>query len=147
MRNGLLLLAGIGLLAGCSVELPGFAGREGNAAGMYTFRAPPPPEPQQVPLRQAEAERALHGVILRVRGETPSQGYYSAALRPIGTGPDAAGILSFEFVAVPPAEPEAIGPARTRTVTAAVFVPNLALKSLRGFRVAGAGNVQTLTLR
>ena len=91
MRNGLLLLAGIGLLAGCSVELPGFAGREGNAAGMYTFRAPPPPEPQQVPLRQAEAERALHGVILRVRGETPSQGYYSAALRPIGTGPDAAG--------------------------------------------------------
>ena len=99
MRNGLLLLAGIGLLAGCSVELPGFAGREGNAAGMYTFRAPPPPEPQQVPLRQAEAERALHGVILRVRGETPSQGYYSAALRPIGTGPDAAGILSFEFVA------------------------------------------------
>ena len=48
---------------------------------------------------------------------------------------------------VPPAVPEAIGPARTRTVTAAVFVPNLALKSLKGFRVAGAGNVQTLTLR
>ena len=56
-----------------------------------------------MPLRQATAEPALHGVILRVDGEAPTQGYYSARLRPIGGGaPDAAGILSFELVAVPP---------------------------------------------
>jgi hypothetical protein len=40
-----------------------------------------------------------------------------------------------------------VGPARTRTLTAAIFVPNLALKDLRGFRVAGNGAVQTLPLR
>ena len=89
----------------------------------------------------------MHGVIVRVAGEAPTQGYYAAALRPIGSGPDAAGILSFELVAVPPLTPAAVGPARSRTLTAAIFVPNLALKDLRGFRVAGNGSVQTLPLR
>jgi hypothetical protein len=147
MRNGLLLLAGIGLLAGCSMEVPGFVGREGQASGTYSFRREAPPEPRPIFLREAVAERALHGVIVRVEGEAPTQGYYSAILRPIGSGPDAAGLLSFELVAVPPGEPEAVGPARTRTLTAAIFVPNLALKDLRGFRVAGSGAVQTLPLR
>ncbi len=147
MRNGLLLLAGVGLIAGCSVELPGFVGREGQPEGTYSFRREAPPEPRPVSLREAAAERALHGVILRVAGEAPTQGYYAAILRPIGTGPDAAGVLSFELVAVPPSTPEAVGPARSRTLTAAIFVPNLALKNLRGFRVAGNGSVQTLPLR
>jgi len=147
MRNGLSLLVGAGLLAGCSMEIPGFVGREGQASGTYSLRREEAPPPRPVALRQAAAERALHGVILRVAGEAPTQGYYSATLRPIGTGADAAGILSFELVAVPPSAPEAVGPARSRTLTAAVFVPNLALKDLRGFRVAGLGSVQTLPLR
>ena len=99
-------------------------------------------------LRQTEAERALHGVILRVVGEAPTQGYYSAFLRPLGGGaPDAAGILSFELVAIPPAAPQTVGPARTRVLSAGIFMPNQSLKDLRGFRVAGAGAVQTVTLR
>ena len=48
---------------------------------------------------------------------------------------------------MPPAAPEAVGAERTRSLTAAVFMPNLALKNLRGFRVAGGGAVETLTLR
>ena len=147
MRNCLILLAAAAFAAGCSMEMPGFLGREGGD-GIYNIRGTPPPEPRTVALREATAERALHGVILRVTGEAPTQGYYSATLRPLGGGaPDAAGIVSFELIAFPPAEPQAVGPARTRILTAGLFMPNLALKNLRGFRVTGAGAVQTMTLR
>jgi len=148
MRNGLFLLVAAALAAGCSMEVPDFLGREGGGDGFYSVRGEAPPEPRVVALRQTEAERALHGVILRVVGEAPTQGYYSARLRPLGGGaPDAAGILSFELVATPPSEPHAVGPARTRVLSAGVFMPERALKDLRGFRVAGGGAVHTVTLR
>jgi hypothetical protein len=149
LRNGLILLAAAAFAGGCSMEMPNFVGREGGGDGIYRLGGPePPPEARAVALRQTQAERALHGVILRVVGEAPTQGYYSANLRPLGGGaPDAAGILSFELVAFPPAEPQAVGPARTRVLTAGLFVPNKTLEDLRGFRVAGRGTVQTVTLR
>jgi hypothetical protein len=148
LRDGLILLAAAALAAGCSMEMPDFLGREGAGGGFYDVRGEAPPEPRTVALREAHAERALHGVILRVVGEGPTQGYYSATLRPLGGGaPDPAGILSFELVATPPAEPQAVGPARTRILTAGLFMPNQSLKDLRGFRVTGGGGVQTVTLR
>jgi hypothetical protein len=147
-RNGLVLLAGLALLAGCSFEMPSFLGREGGGDSFYQLRGEPPPPPRGVPIRQAALERGLHGVILRVAGEAPTQGYWGAQLRPLNDGaPDAAGVLSFELLAIPPASPQAVGAQRTRVVTAAVFVPNKALEDLRGFRVAGAGAVETLPLR
>jgi hypothetical protein len=147
MRNGLMLLAGVALLAGCSVEIPSFMGREGGGQGFYNVRGEPPPEPVRLALREATLERALHGVIIRVDGEAPTQGYFSAALVPLNNGvPDEAGIVTFEFMAVPPSTTQAIGPARSRQITAAVFLPTLALKNIRGFRLAGAGTAQTLPL-
>ena len=92
MRNGLLLLAAA---ARCGRLLRGdadFLGREGGGDGFYSVRGEPPPEPRSVPLRQAAAEPALHGVILRVAGEAPTQGFYppssarSAAARPTPPG-------------------------------------------------------------
>jgi hypothetical protein len=146
MRNLLLLLASLGI-AGCSMEIPSFLGREGGGEGFYSIRGEPSPEPVPVPLRQATLERALHGVIIRVDGEAPTQGYWAATLVPLRGGtPDAAGIVSFALMAVPPTGPEAVGPARTRRLTAAVFVPTLALKDLRGFRVSGPGTAHTLPL-
>jgi hypothetical protein len=143
-------MVALAALAGCSVEIPGFLGREGDTSGTtgtFQVRREPLPDPRPVPLRAATLERALHGVILRVEGEAPTWGFHSAALRPLGNGaPDAAGILGFELVAIPPEPPEPAGAPRTRELTAAVFVPTLALKEVRGFRVAGAGNVQTLPL-
>ena len=144
-------MVALAALAGCSVEIPGFLGREGDTsgtAGTFRVRGEPLPDPRPVPLRAATLERALHGVIVRVEGEAPTWGFYGARLRPLGGGaPDAAGIMSFELVAIPPQPPEPAGAARSRLVTAAVFVPTLALKDVRGFRVAGAGQVQTLPLR
>jgi hypothetical protein len=150
MRTGLTTLAGLVALGGCAFEMPDFLGREGaGASSTYELGgADPLPDPVPVPLRSAELERALHGVILRVEGVAPRQGYYGAELLPLGGGaPDAAGVVSYQLLAVPPEAPGAIGPERTRLLSAAVFVPNRALRDLRGFRVAGTGTGQTLALR
>jgi hypothetical protein len=146
LRNGLLLLAGTGFLAACSMEMPDFLGREGTGTGSYQLRRQPPPPPQAIPLTGATAERALHGVIIRVEGRAPTWGFYAARLRPIGGGADAAGVVSFELVANPPTTPEPAGAPRSRQMSAAIFIPTLALKNLRAVRVAGGGQVQTLPL-
>ena len=146
MRKGLSLLAGLVLLAGCSMEVPDFLGREGNASGFYSVRGEPLPEPEPLALRTATLEPALHGVIVRVEGVAPTQGYYSATLVPLNEGrPDAAGIVSFRLLASPPPEPNAVGPERTRVMSAGAFLPTLALKNVRGVRVAGMSTTTTLT--
>jgi hypothetical protein len=149
MRNGLLIFVGLLALGGCSVEMPDFLGREGTGASTYTLGGGDPlPDPVAVPLRRAELERALHGVIVRVEGIAPRQGYFGADLLPLGGGSaDAAGLVTYQLIAIPPEVPGAIGPERTRLLTAAVFVPNRALKGLRGFRVAGVQSSSTLPLR
>jgi hypothetical protein len=147
LRSGGFCLAALVALAGCTVEMPSFLGREGNGSGEFSMRPEPAPDPIQVALREASLERSLHGVILRVAGEAPTWGFYTAQLRPLdGGAPDAAGIVTFELVAVPPQGAEPAGPERSRLLTAAIFMPTLALKDLRGLRVSGGGTVQTLTL-
>jgi hypothetical protein len=54
--------------------------------------------------------------------------------------------VSFRFLAIPPTSAEAVGPARTRQLSAAVFVPNLALKQARAVRIAGVNAAETLPL-
>jgi len=147
MRNGLLLLTGAWLAAGCSMEIPDFVGREGGGDGFYRVGGEELPDPVPVAMRSVVAERSLTGVIVRVEGEAPAQGYWGAALEPVGDGaPDASGAVSFRFTAIPPVAVEAVGPARTRQLSAAVYVPNLALKTTRAVRVAGLGTAQTLPL-
>lgn len=145
MRNGLLLLAGACLLAACSMDIPNFVGREGD--GTYQVGGAEVPDPVTVPMELATAERGLNGVIVRVEGAAPTQGYWGAALVPVGSGePDAAGAVSFRFVAVPPAGVEAVGPPRTRQLSAGVFVPNRALKTTRAVRISALGKTETLPL-
>ena len=146
MRSGILILLALGTAA-CSNEVPAFLGREGGGDGIYTFGGTDLPVPVRLPLRQAVLEQALHGVIVRAESVAPTQGYYTAQLRPLGGGaPDAAGIVSFEMIAYPPGAPEATGPERTRILTAAVFMPNLTLRDVRGFRVAGVNQAVSLTV-
>jgi hypothetical protein len=147
MRNGLLLLAGAAVLAGCSMEIPDFMGRQ-SSSGTYNLnilgKKEPLPEPRPVQLRQAVAERALFGVIVRVTAEAPTQGWHTAQMVPVGTGPDKAGILSFQLMALPPASPQPVGPVQTRVLTAAVFIPSITARKLNGYRVAGGTSIQTV---
>ena len=149
LGKGLTLLATAGLAAGCSMEMPDFVGREGNAGNsFYSLRGEPVPDAVPVPMQSATTEPALYGMILRVEGVAPTWGYHTATLRPLSDGPDGAGIMSFQFMAVPPGGSEPAGAPRTREISAAIFVPNISLKKLRGFRVTGVGGqVQTLPIR
>ncbi|HET9069990.1 MAG TPA: hypothetical protein VFN28_15220 [Amaricoccus sp.] len=150
MRNGILLLAGAALLAGCGggggMEVPGFLGREGNAQGFYNTRGEEIPDPVALPVGQVTAERALYGAIVRVSGVAPAQGYWGAELRPRGLGPDANGVLAFDFVAIPPAAPGQTGAPQTRTMTAAAFVPTITARKLKSVEIAGSGGAHSLTL-
>lgn len=146
LRNWLFLLAGLAALAGCSFEMPSFVGREGGE-GYYSLGGDEEvqPEPEVIPFQTAVLEPALNGVILRVTATAPTWGYHTAFLRPLNNGePDAAGLMTYELVAIPPIAAEQAGPPRSRQMSAGIFVPNLAMKKISGFRVTGGGKVQTL---
>lgn len=168
-RHGLRLaqtvgtLAAASLLAGCTFALwdrppaqpepsatEDIRATEGSVlTGLFTRT--PVDLPDAVPiatLREAVVERAYGGVILRVTGVAPTQGFHGATLRPENGGlPDAAGILTVALVAVPPSTPEAVGPERARLLLTAAFLQERELRDIRGFRVVAGQNVVTLPLR
>ncbi len=126
-------------LAGCGGEVPGFLGREGNADPSFSLDPELLPPPVPVPVRAVRADRGAQGVIVRAEGVSPVQGYHTAALVGDARGLDAAGYLNFQFVAIPPATAEAVGPERTRILHGVGFIPNRALRNVNGVRVTGAG--------
>lgn len=157
----LATLAGLALLAGCGVlpaserydpipdeepERRRGAAVPGALAGLFTRRPPELPDAVAVPgLREAAVERTSGGVILRVTGVAPTQGYFSPTLAAQGA-PDAAGLLTVSFLAVPPLEPQAVGPERTRLLLAAAYASDLELRGVRGFRLVTGPTVRTLPL-
>jgi hypothetical protein len=148
MPYRLLLALPMLLLAGCSVQVPEFLGRDGTGGGSYSLRPEPLPEPVPIPMRMARAERGLRGQIVRVEAVAPTQGFFAAELMPLGGGvPDANGVMSYRLVARPPQTPQAVGPERTRELHAAVFVPDRALRNMRAVRITGSNTSQTLSLR
>ena len=145
MRNQFLILAGLVFLAGCAVEVPGFLGREGSGEGTFRLGGEDPlPDPVPVPMRarRGRARAARRDPPGRGRRADPGLLRRRAARRRRVRTPPASSASSSP--AGPPALAEAVGPERTRQLTAAVFLPNLALEDLRGVRVAGGGAVRTL---
>jgi hypothetical protein len=141
-----------GAIAGC-LALALLAGCERVQMRMPSFLRPTPPVSAAdaaeasvlVPyIQEAAAERGLRGTILRVRGVTPTQGYFDAELRPIGAE---GGVVLYEFRAKPPLEPQAVGPERTRLLTAADFLSVRELRDITNARIVGAGNSVSVPLR
>jgi len=148
MRRGFAGLAGLLVLAGCGGDVPEFLGREGTGQSNFQLGGEELPFSVPVPLAQASLERSSTGSILVARGVAPTQGFHTAGLSPMDDGrPDAAGIITYRFTAIPPAGPEAVGDPRTRGIQAAAFIPTRAEKNLRGVRVTGADTSRTLTFR
>lgn len=154
-------LAAAVLLSACSFSLGGLPAsdrdrdsqsevrdQEGNLlTGLFTRTPRDLPDAVPVPAREATVERGYGGVILRVTGVGPTQGYYNATLAPQNDGtPDAAGLVTVDLVAVPPDAPEAVGPERTRLLMAAAFMSDLELREVSGFRLVTAQGAQTLRL-
>lgn len=131
--------------------MPNMFGREGSGSGSsYSLsgNADALPDPIPVPLTTLTVEPALNGTIIRVNSVAATQGYHSARLVSQGNGePDDTGTIGFVLTAIPPMDAEAIGPARTRTLHAAVFVPNLAKRQVKSVRILDATGVRTIPLR
>ena len=96
---------------------------------------------------QAILEPALNGTILRVTTTAPTQGYHSGRLSPVGRGDvTAEGLLLYEVRAIPPEEVQATGPARTRQVIVATFIPEDIRDAARAVRIISRGRIIELAL-
>jgi hypothetical protein len=151
MRRGLIFLLALAALPACSAGVPGFLGRDGGQTGTFSLDGDAPEgayDPVEVPLTSAVAERGLHGVIIRAESVTPTQGYFGAQIVPLNpdTHPDENGILALRMTAIAPTTPQATGPERTRTLSAALFIQNVTLRDVKAVRVTGRPNSLTLPL-
>ncbi|MCV6593749.1 MAG: hypothetical protein OIF48_12395 [Silicimonas sp.] len=88
-------------------------------------------------------ERTPGGAIVRATALPTSQGWFAPEL--VSVDPDGDpidGVLSYAFRAVPPETPQRASTPQSRELSAAVFVPNLALNRVRVIQVTGALNSQ-----
>jgi len=84
----------------------------------------------------AVMEPARFGSILRVTTTTPTQGYHGARLAPIGrVEPDENGMIQFELRGQQPDSVQPTGPARTRQIVVATFIPQAVRDQTRVIRV------------
>ncbi len=86
-------------------------------------------------------EPTPQGAIVRATGLSPIQGYYDAELvaRPV----DDAGVLVYDFRINPPPFQKPVGTQRTREVTVAAALSNIALENITQIVVQGAGNARS----
>jgi len=148
------MLAVMGL-TGCSWfgfgsdDAPDQGAASGGVAGLSVDQVAAPIAPDGTVLVDSLAEvvpePALRGVILRATSIASTQGYHDAMLVAANGGaPDANGIVTFAFRATPPLGNQPVGPARSRMLTAAVFVHDSDLDEIRGFRVVSRANTVNL---
>jgi hypothetical protein len=149
-----LFLALLTGLAACTFEVPDFLGREGGTSDSYGLERETWPDPVPVEITQARIEPALRGVIVRVDGLAPTDGYHTAQLTSLAPSPVQAladdrptdGVIELAFLAVPPAQPERVGPVSGRVLHAAAFLPTRFLEDATSVRVRSGAAIRTLPL-
>jgi hypothetical protein len=95
-----------------------------------------------------EIGRTADGYALTVFGLTETAGWAAPELRLRGTRPDTQGMLNFDFVAVPPAEPPTSPMAQlpeARRVRADALLPEAFFQGLAGMRIHSAGAPAEIT--
>ena len=92
-------------------------------------------------ITQLVIERTPGGAIIRATGLPPEQGWYDAELVNVDRdGQPIDGILYYGFHAQPPLERTRVSTVQSRELTAAKFVSNVTLASVREIRVTGSVN-------
>jgi len=97
------------------------------------------------PIRQVKelvVEQTSGGALVRVTGVALLQGAFDVRLTSDTDGEPVDGVLTFALEALQPTN-NVQGPERSRYVTAARFVSNQTLASVREIRVVGGANIQT----
>ena len=128
------------LTAGCSGVNPLYSGGDApqdidpdTAAGGIAGR------PLMSEVSALAVEPADGGVIVRATGLPPTQGYWDATLVATPRAP-VDGVMTFSFVAIPPATAHAPGTDQSREIEAATFLSSYQLGSIREIVVKGALN-------
>jgi hypothetical protein len=91
-------------------------------------------------LTSLSTERSPDGAIIRASGVVPALGYYDAQL--VKITPEKPGQLLYQFRARPPEGSTAIGAARQRDITVAVFLTLQQLEGIREIKVLAAENAR-----
>jgi hypothetical protein len=154
MTRPTLLIALLTGLAACTFEVPDFLGREGGSSDSYGLAREVWPDPVPVGITSARIEPALRGVIVRVDGIAPTDGYHSAELTSLADSPVEAladdrptsGVIELAFLAIPPAQAEDAGPVPGRVLHAAAFLPARFLEDATAIRVRSGADIRTLPL-
>lgn len=150
MRKGLVLLAAVVAMSGCSIPLPGFLRstppeQVGEVRTQTGLLVAPDGTVLMPALSTAELDRGVRGFIIRAESIAPTQGFFGAELRPMPQ--ESAEVLVLEFRARPPALPAASGAERTRLLSAAFFLRTRAVADIRTVRIVSGSNTATLSLR
>lgn len=80
------------------------------------------------------------GAIVRARGLTPTQGWWSAELVPLPL--DDKGVLVYEFRLLPPTTRTDVNTPRSREVDVATYISDIKLDGVREIVVQGASNAR-----
>ena len=101
----------------------------------------PAPRPLLDELSSLSLDPVPGGVILRVVGLPEQQGYFAGALVRETTE---AGLLSYAFRVIPPAEPTRVSTEVSREVVVALFLSDQTLAGVRQIQVRGANNARAV---
>lgn len=130
------LAAGCGRVAESRYNPFNWFGKSEQAAPVVEDSVDRAPLVQQVTSLQIDPTPG--GAILRAVGLPPAQGYYDGQLERVPS--DAADVIEFLFLAVPPANPVRAGSPQSREIEVAVVLSLQDLDGIRRIRVSSAGN-------
>jgi hypothetical protein len=89
---------------------------------------------------ELEIAREPGGAIVRATGLPPTQGYWSADLVAENGGEPVDGVMTYRFVVFPPVTRKPVSTQQSRELTAATYLSNIKLASIRQIVVVGASN-------
>ncbi len=103
------------------------------------------PRPRVAEITSLAVETVTGGVIVLATALPSTQGWFKPEL--VSDSPDGkqvGGVLSYSFRALPPRETQPPSTERSRTLTAAAFVPQARLADVRSVRVSGVLNSRSV---
>ena len=142
----ILLFAAVTGLTGCSGFRESnwnptnwFGGR--NQPEMVSAEAPPADtRPLVAQVTALAVNRNSQGVIVNATGLPPTQGWWDASLVPASRDEPVDGVMTFDFVVLPPPAAQRTSTPQSREVTAGAFLSNIKLQQIRTIVVRGATN-------
>lgn len=144
MQRRDVLIGGFAALAACGTRLNPFTWFRRRAPRVKAEAVPEVVDPRGLMARLTEVrlEETSTGAILRATGLASAQGGSDAEL--VGLATDEKGVKTFEFRLAEPEAGAPVGPAASRTITAAVALSVFQLGQISALRVLAAENAMTV---